>query len=250
VTTERDEAIRSLLVQTANDQARRPWRRTALVAAIAFLLGGGVAFGALSATATTREQPLPENTAQDMFSVFLHGGRTIGPVMTYEGSDASSIDLGQRPADATGIADYIECRGSGTFIQTVGGQTDFEQQCEPSSGIGFSTDQDPTDTVVSTRLKGSFSYKIWAQWIYVPGPAAPSAAQEAALADGVITESEYRAAVDRFAACMLGAGYPIRDVELSPQLSWGNSSEANRNGVVDRCGDSEMNKVVQMWQGH
>ncbi|GAB1514391.1 hypothetical protein [Actinophytocola sp. KF-1] len=42
------------------------------------------------------------------------------------------------------------------------------------------------------------------------------AAQAWALADGVVTESEYRTAVDGFVSCMRDAGYQVTDPVLSP----------------------------------
>ncbi len=248
MTTERDGAVRALLVETASRPPRRQWRGTALVAAIAFLLGGGITAGALSATAATRESSLPPDTSQEMISMFLHGGHTIGPLVSHSGSGPARIDLGPRPADATGIAAFIDCGGSGNLVQTVGGDVGLEQECASDSGIGSSSEKDPIDSIVSVKPDRDFDYTVSAQWIFVPGPSGPSAAQQAAVADGIVTDAEYRAAVDRFAACMTGAGYPLSDIEYAPQLSYGMSTEAAKTGTVDRCQDSELNQVVELWQ--
>jgi hypothetical protein len=248
VTTERDDAIRALLVETVRRPAGRLWLKTALIATVAFLLGGGIVAGALSAAGATRGDPSSVIFPQDVFSDFLHGGHTLGSIVTRSGSGSISFDLGPRPAQATGIADFIECGGSGNFRQTLGGEVGLLQQCVTNGAIGFSSEQNPTDTIVSIKTKGNFVYKVWAQWIYVPAPSGPSAAQQAALVDGTISDTEYHAAVDRFAACMSGAGYPITNVQYSPVLSWGNSSETNRTGVVDRCSDEELNQVAKLWQ--
>ena len=247
MTIDRDDAIRSLLIDTANRPFRRRWIKTALIATAAFLLGGGITAGALSAAAVTRETFSSVGVPKDMFTYFLHGGHTVGPIVSRSGSGPISIDLGPRPEQATGIADFIQCGGSGPFTQTLGGEVGLQQQCDTNGEVAFSSDQDPTDTIVSIQTKGDFAYKVWAQWIHVPAPSGPSAAQKAALADGVISDTEYHAAVDRFAACMSGAGYPLTDIMYSP-LSWGNSSDANRSGLVDRCSDEELNQVVKMRQ--
>lgn len=248
MTIDRDEAIRTLLINTATRPARRHWIKTTLIAAIAFLLGGGLAAGALSAAAVSQGNTSSTAFVKDTFSYFLHGGHTLGPLVSRSGTGSISLDLGPRPAQATGIASLIECGGTGNYTQILGGEVRLEQQCGPNGVSGFSSDHNPTNTIVATKTDGKFAYKIWAQWIYVPAPSGPSAAQQAALADGVISEAEYHAAVDRFAACMSGAGYPVTDIKYSPTLSWGNSSDANRTGVVDRCGDEELNQVVKAWQ--
>ena len=54
--------------------------------------------------------------------------------------------------------------------------------------MGFSTDKDPTTSTVSVDADAGLKYKVWAQWFITPAPAQPSAAQQAALADGVISE--------------------------------------------------------------
>jgi hypothetical protein len=248
VTIDRDAAIRTLLINTATRPAKRHWTKTALIASIAFLMGGGIAAGALSAAAVTEGNTPSAAFPKDTFSYFLHGGHTIGPILSQSGTGSIRIDLGPRPARATGMATFIECGGTGKYTQTLGGEVGLEQKCSPNGASGFSSDQNPTDTIVATKTDGNFGYKVWAQWIYVPAPSGPSAAQQAALSDGVITEMEYHAAVDRFAACMSGAGYPITDIKYSPTLSWGNSSDANRTGVVDRCSDGELNQVLRTWQ--
>jgi hypothetical protein len=249
VTSERDTAIRALLVDTVDRPARRRRRSMAIIATVAFLLGGGVTAGALSATAATRDAPTSgEGTAQDMFSMFLHGGRTVGPVLTHAGTGSSTIDLGPRPADATGIAVYLQCEGSGAFVQTLGGEARLAQHCAIGTGMGFSSEKNPTGTVVSTKADSTLAYSLWAQWIHVPAPSAPSVAQDAATADGVITEAEYRAAIDRFSACMTGAGYPLTGVEYLPDFTYGTATEAAENGTVDRCQDAELSQVMKLWQ--
>lgn len=50
------------------------------------------------------------------------------------------------------------------------------------------------------------------------GGGAPShpAAQDWALADGAVTDGEYRQAIDGFAKCVRDAGFPVDDAVLSP----------------------------------
>ncbi len=182
-----------------------------------------------------------------MFLGLLRGGHTVGPLVSREVSGPTQLDLGPRPDNATGIVSSIQCEGSGGFVQTLGGEAGLRQQCASNSIMGFSTDQDPTNSTVSVDADAGLKYTIWAQWFMTPAPAQPSAAQQAAVADGVITEAEWHEAVDRFAACMSGAGYPLLGYAYNP-LSFSMSTDAERTGAVERCEESELNQVEKMWE--
>jgi len=242
--SDRLTAIRTALVEQVS--VRRARRIPVWAAIAAFALAGAATGGAVSAAALTRADP-PTTVAQDMFLGLLRGGHTVGPLLSRPVTGSTTLDLGARPANATGVAIYLNCGGSGGFVATVGGERELRQECDKNSGIGFSTDNDPTATTVSIDADGGLSYTIWAQWFTTPAPARPSSAQQAAVADGTVTEAEWHEAVDRFAACMSGAGFPLLSYEYDP-FSYGMSTDAERTGAVERCQQSELSTVEKIWE--
>ena len=237
-------AMRAGLVEQVSTRRRR--RVPVWAALAAFALAGAATGGAVSAAAITQPDS-PSVATKDMFLGLLRGGHTVGPLLSREASGPTQLDLGPRPDNATGIVTFIQCDGAGGFVQTLGGEVQLRQQCESNSDLGFSTDNDPTDSTVSMDADAGLTYTIWAQWFMTPAPAQPSTAQQAAVADGVITEAEWHEAVDRFAACMSGAGYPLLQYAYDP-LSYGMSTDAERTGAVERCQESELNQVEKIWE--
>ena len=235
--------VRARLVEQVTDRRRR---RVPVWAAIAaFVIAGAATGGAVSAAAIARTDSHSVAATRDMFLGLLRGGHTVGPLISSEASGVTQLDLGARPDNATGIVTSIQCDGSGGFIQTLGGEAELRQQCASNSNMGFSTDKNPTDSTVSMVADASLKYTIWAQWFTTPAPAQPSAAQQAAVADGAITAAEWHETVDRFAACMGGAGYPLLRYSYDP-YSYGMSTDAERTGAVERCQESELNQVEKM----
>ncbi len=237
-------AIRAGLVDRVT--ARRPRRLPVWAAVAAFALAGAATGGAISAAALTRTDPPGVSATQDMFLGLMRGGHPVGPLLSRPATGSVQLELGARPANATGIAMSMTCGGAGGFVATVGGERELRQQCDSHSGIGFSTDNDPTTTNVSIDADAGLGYTIWAQWFTTPAPAKPSAAQQAAAADGVVTEAEWHETVDRFAACMSGAGFPLLSYEYDP-FSYGMSTDAERTGAVERCQQSELSDVEKIW---
>lgn len=243
--SDRLAAIRAGLIERV--AARRRRRIPVWAAIAAFALAGAATGGAVSAAALAHSDRPSATITQDMFLGLLRGGHVVGPLLSRPVTGSTTLDLGARPANATGVVTFMKCNGSGGFVATVGGDNELRQQCNENSGMGFSTDTDPTTTNVSIDADPGLSYTIWAQWFTTPAPAQPSAAQQAAVADGVITESEWHETVDRFAACMSGAGFPVLSYEYDP-FSFGMSSDAERTGAVERCEQSELSAAEKIWE--
>jgi len=245
MTIERDTQLRNLLASNVRRASRRPALRTVvLTALVAFVLGGGVVGGALSAAAAALA---PDRGVPAMiFEQFLDGGHTVGPILTYDGSDATALDLGARPSDATGIAVYVQCRGTGAFDQVTGGFPS-SSTCDPSAGFGRSTTSLPTDSIVSITPDAPFEYTVWAQWIAVPPPAAASEAQLAAIADGTVTDVERASAIERFTACVAASGFDVVVDTSGDTVSWSSTIEAQSSGAISRCVEAELEQLEPLW---
>jgi len=248
MTIERDTHLRALLTEQVGRPMATRFRTLAVTAVVAFVLGGGMVGGALSAAAGVFAPAEPP--ARDMpgmvFDQLLDGGHTTGPLATYEGSDEIALDLGERPVDATGIAVYVQCRGTGAFEQVTGGQSSTGT-CDPSAGFGQSTTTPPTDSIVSIIPAAPFEYTVWAQWIATPSPAEPSAAQVAAVADGTITDAERADAIERFTTCLSGSGFDVDIDTTGDTLSYSSTIAAFNSGVISRCLEAEIEQVELMW---
>lgn len=246
MTIERDNQLRTMLADKVRRAPRRaPLRTVVVTALVGFALGGGVVGGALSATAGVFA-PTEQDVPGMIFAQFLDGGHTIGAIQTYDGSGAVSLDLGEQPADATGIAVYLQCRGTGTFQQVTGGDSTVGT-CDPSTGLGRSTDLPPTDSIVSITPDAPFEYTVWAQWISVPTAAAPSDAQLAAVADGVVTDAERASAIERFTTCVDATGFDVVVDTSGDTLSWSSTIEAQNSGQISRCVEAEVAQLEQLW---
>jgi hypothetical protein len=256
-TDERDQAVRALLVDNARRPEARPRRSTALIAAIAFLLGGGLAIGAVSAATAATRTPTFTVPSENDFASMTTGGHTVGPLVSYTGTGGARLDLGPRPKDATGIAYLLQCGGgTGSLAITLGGISQGPgNTCKMGEGFGSSTSRNPADSIVSIRTIGKFTYAVWAKWVAVPptpAAVAPSAAQDAAIADGRITADELHAAFDRFAACMSTAGFPVTIVSYQPTPTWTDSRDGENYAAdyaaTTRCAQAELDKVNAIWR--
>jgi hypothetical protein len=262
--TDRDAALRGLLVDAVHrDAAPRRRRTTVLVAVIAFAVGGGVVGGALSAGAAANPTPVPVTTSPgDAFVELLDGGQAAGPMVAFRGPGATRIDLGPEPRGATGMAVLIRCGDVfGRFDVRYGGKAVPTQFCGGGTRtMGFSTPrgETPADGLVRLDPESSFPYTIWAEWITVPPAPQPSAAQLAATADGVVTRQELDDAIGRYLACMTGAGFPQRlvsadeadgDIEFEATApSVGPPLGSVRSLAQERCMTTELGDVDAIWQ--
>jgi len=246
MTTERDTHLRAILAENVGRAPRRVSLRTVVATTlVAFALGGGVVGGAVSATAGAFA-PMDQNVPAMIFDQFTDGGYTIGEIHTYVGSESVTLDLGERPSDATGIAVYVQCGGTGSFDQVTGG-TSSSGTCDPSTGFGRSTTTPPTDSLVSITPAEPFDYTVWAQWIFVPDSAQPSPEQLDAIADGEVTDAERAVAIERFTTCVDATGFDVAVDTSGDTLSWSSTIEAQNSGAISRCVEAEVEQLEQLW---
>jgi hypothetical protein len=251
--SDRTTALRAELVDRARREGTpRRIRATVVTAVIAFAVGGGVVGGGLSAAAAVApQQASPSSTAApDAFDYLMQGGHVSGPLRAFQGPGDTDFDLGPRPADATAIAVVVTCKGFGHFDLTFGGEA-HKETCTGGTTYGDTSQTAPIGSRVQlVQGDDKFTYSLWAEWISIPPPAAPSAAQLAEVADGVITDEEAQDAVNRYLACAYGAGYAEKLTSLS-ELSFegvgpGQGTPAESN-ALSRCSEAELSQVSIIW---
>lgn len=250
-TDDRDRAVRALLVTTATQSKRRGWRSSALIGVVAFLLGGGLATGAVTAALAATKSPVDFAANGPMFDQALFGGHVLGQVVSYRGSADAHLDLGARPEGATGIIYTLTCgEKTGRVLSVEMGGVDSAGAftCKMGTGFGSHTERQPTNSLVTVKTDGTFEYVIWGQWYAAAPPVEPSDAQKAAIADGRITSAELHAAADRVAACMTGAGYTptITTYEPEPIFNYAPGQQVP-SGVIYRCETAELSKISAIW---
>jgi hypothetical protein len=76
-----------------------------------------------------------------------------------------------------------------------------------------------------------------------------SAEQEQAIADGHVTEGEYKAGFARYEACMKKEGYELVGVKQADYLiTYSITNEAVATGADDRCYIGEFQQLDASWQ--
>ncbi|HWU32421.1 MAG TPA: hypothetical protein VN108_06085 [Marmoricola sp.] len=182
-------------------------------------------------------------------SELLQGGRVIGDLHFFQGPGDVKIDLGTRPADANAMVVLVTCEGLGTFDARFGGESHLHKDCAPADSWGLNSNKTPTNSSVSISQDTPFAYYVTAQWAYIPPAAQPSAAQQAEIADGVVTPQERADAIARFIACSQGAGYSVTTTDGSQGLSWVPTPPDSAAGVATmRCSEAELSQVEALWQ--
>jgi hypothetical protein len=250
----RDRALRDLLTERVRREAprRRIRRTTILTAVVAFVIGGGVVGGALSAAAASAPHPAPVTAGPGVdLDALLRGATPVGPMLAARGPGAARIDLGPRPAGATGMAVIIRCESNGRLTLEYGGErTPPDLFCGGASTEVHTSTRTPTDSTVILTPDGSLQYTLWAEWIDVPPLPGPSAAQQAETADGVITAQEHDDAVSRYIACLTGAGFDVTLVQSDDGVETERHG-APRGGFAAaqaRCMAAELGDVERLWE--
>jgi hypothetical protein len=255
----REEMLRHLLVATA-DAAPGPTRpkwRLAVVSISSFALAGALTGGTLATVgATPGGVDQVAEAVQVTTPPFLDDDVSIlGAPIYATGQQAATFDLGEAPDRANGLALAIYCLEAGEYRVDLDGEFAWGTTCtpveeRPTTGGGATVvvfDGDPPREL-SVDLE-SGEYAIWAAWVDQPADAEPSAAQQAALADGVVTREEYRAGFDRYVACMTDLGFPVSlsgtDLEV---ISYAIPGDAGSSGAANRCYEAEFQLVDIEWQ--
>ncbi|GAA2030462.1 hypothetical protein GCM10009819_12760 [Agromyces tropicus] len=260
--SERDIHLRQVLVATATasttDTPRRG--RTVVGSIVAFALAGAVTGGAISAAALTRTaepEPTSISVVEMTEGIVRDDTELFGTPFVISSFGETEIDLGPAPAGASSLILALHCLDPGTYQEVVDGTqigavTCTERDADFTNGGGvipITVEDDSEDHTLQIVADASQRYVIWASWATPALKAEASEAQQAALADGVVTEAEYRDGFARYAACMTDAGHPLLRIDESGTIiDYSNTAEAVNSGKDQRCYDSEFANLDVAWQ--
>jgi hypothetical protein len=262
--TGRDAVLREELVDLADRQ--RPARvnspRTLIASIAAFAIAGAITGGTVAAVASSRDD-------QDGLELHLASARIVGlqlvgqhtplvgdPVEQLR-SGSGELDLGPRPDGANAIAFALHCVSVGDFSFSAHSVLGATLQCpdesdtEPGHGMtGLFIDPAPDgDNLIEFTVEDGARYTVWAAWVTRPAPVEASAAQAAALADGIVDEAEYRAGLDRYIACMAEAGFTVDVLDTAePIARYVIGNDAVLDGADERCYAAEFREIDIEWQ--
>lgn len=254
----RTKLLRRQLVATVDSglSPPRPRWRTAAAAVGAFAFAGALAgltvatIGAQQADTSSYDVTL-ENTRPNILDDDVV---ILGAPITVSGRDDAVLDLGPAPEAANGLVFQIYCLEPGFYRMDLDDQPFTEVTCtseserpELASSV-VETFDGPAPRTIGIHLD-SGGYLIWAAWVDQPADAEPSAAQQEALADGVVTREEYVAGFERYVACMADLGFPVShsgiDLEV---LSYAIPGDAGHSGAANRCYEAEFLLIDSWWQ--
>jgi hypothetical protein len=260
--SERTTALRSLLVETVDAAPARGGRlrpRWVVAAIAAFALAGAGAGGGIAAFATadrTADDPAVTVSAEAFAASILGShAQTFGTPFVVSASGTITIDLGERPEGATSLLLITDCIDFGKVDYSIDGEWLGSSECiddgsgDPPGGGGGGFTPVEGDGRHELALDGTARYVVWAAWAADQPEPVPSAAQQAEMADGVVTEAEYQAAFARFSQCMTDAGYPLGGVgQMGYLINYYSSDAAYTAGVDRQCYESEFMQVDSTWQ--
>jgi hypothetical protein len=261
---DRNAQFRSILVNTAQIAPYlrpRPSIRTVVtgvvVSVVAFAAAGAIAGGAVAAASA------PDAQEREVDAAVQIGGQSwaaeedaqlLGKPFLASGTGTVTIGLGVKPPRANALVEGSVCTDPGKFSEGVDGAVTSQTICN-SSDTGASN-VGSQDYVVASAGTHAFAftsttgarYTVWLSWIYVP-KLSPSAAEKSAIADGVVTRTEYLAGFNRYAGCMAAAGYAIGDVDqTAPVIQYPTSNAAVQSGADNRCYQTQFRAVDELWQ--
>ena len=255
--TTRDDAQRRMFVALADSAPFARRRPRALVALALFAVSGGLAGAATSAAvALTAEYRagsgvthVPPSSAQlaatvpgdtELFGEPFVIERAVGP---------STLDVGTAPEGATELFFAFRCLGAGEEIIKLDEVEVGTSVCDGPGG-GFGSGEPVTGPGPhSLSVTGTGSYMLWASWSAPAVPPVPSAEQSAAVADGSVTDAEYRAGFERYSRCMADAGHPVEAIDTSRAvIRYSNSYASVQSGVEGRCYALEFALLDSAWQ--
>lgn len=258
-TTARDRELRQMLVATAvaaPSPSARPRTTIALVGA--FVAAGALTGGAVSATALSLPAPSSTVSVEEMaHGLVSDDAQLFGTPFILAGQGDTHVLLGSRPAGATDFIVAFNCLDAGTYEVRVDQDHVMPVTCGDisagSSGGGISFRIDTTAAVehsLTIETGRSERFAVWASWSAPATLPEPSPAQRDALADGAVSEAEYRDGFARYQQCMADAGHPLHVVnDTDIVIRYVYSPEAARSGVERRCYTSEFGGLDAGWQG-
>jgi hypothetical protein len=257
VLSTRDEAQRRMFVALADSaplSRRRP--RTLLVLAVfavSGVLAGAATSAAVALTAESRVGSnvtfLPPSTAQ--LAAMVRGDTELfgDPFIIEHAVGPTTFDVGVAPEGATELFIAFRCLTAGVEVISVDGAAISTNYCDGNGGGSGGGEAVSGPGPHSLSISGSGSYMLWASWSAPAVPPAPSAEQSAAMADGAVTDAEYRAGFERYARCMTDGGYPVDVIDTTQTVIYYVNSDASvESGVEGRCYAAEFGLLDPAWQ--
>ncbi len=257
VLSTRDEAQRRLFVALADSAPLNRRRPRTLVALAVFAISGILAGAATSAAVALVSDArlgsvvvhVPPTQAQ--LAAAVPGDTTLigDPFFIEHAAGPTTLDVGIPPEGATELFVAFRCLGAGVKVIRIDAEEIGTSYCDGSGG-GFGGGEPVTGPGPhSVSVSGSGSYLLWASWSAPAVAPAPSAQQSAAIADGSVTEEEYRAGFDRYVRCVADGGHSVDVHDATGTVIWyGNSGASVQSGVEGRCYASEFALVDTAWQ--
>jgi hypothetical protein len=282
----RDTELRRALVATVDltpFTRRRPSKLLVIGALVTFaaagaLTGGGVAFAAASQIGTLSAAANYELSEAAQSLTTSSAGNLLGAPIANTAEGTLEVPLVSGPDAATNVVLGFECKDPGTYTVKLDSTTVAREKCEaiaPLSGIGnggvvYPDDgkaavvqdvtlpaESPSAILIPTNANttaltidgpNSGRFATWISWVVIP-PLAPSAAEQAELADGVVTRAEYLAAMNRFIGCVTARGFSLSEVDMTGPLVGFTfqSSTPAAAGAETRCFDTEAEGVHAKW---
>jgi hypothetical protein len=243
--TTRDDALRALLVGRVTTTRRRRWRLPVLGIG-AFAVAGALTAGALVSSGLLQQQADPID-AKSLIDTGAAGDVSFlaDPVERTSDSE-TSLTLGARPTDAAQVAIGAQCAPPRTVSVTVDGTHVADVTCGDAGRIIdlHGTTSTPTLDLTPSTDGG---YTVWAAWARPDPIPGPSVQQQEALADGIVTRTEYLAAWNRYLGCMRAIGHPI-DATTQTQMFVAVGIPGDDYQADARCYASEFGDVDGVWQ--
>lgn len=258
----RAEVLRDILVERVErTPERRGSRRRGVVAlVIAFAAGALLAGGALSATALVATQSDDFNDHYDTLGHAEAGGRSymgthdpmVGEPFELVADASAELLIGRQPEGATALVFGMSCVGEGEVSVAIDGSWDGTLGCDAGGGGSASyarlSELSDSHTVSADITSGNARYAVWAAWVVKQEEPVQSQAQVDALSDGVVTYDEFRTGFDRYAACLLAAGFDIHGTENGKLMDAAIPGEAVDSGADMACYVAEFRQLDIEWQ--
>lgn len=244
-----------MLVATASAAPTRSRRRWGIAGPIIAFAVAGAVTGAVSAAALTAPAPDRSVNVEAMTSTLVYDDTQLfGPPALVSGQGNLTVQLGAMPEGATELVVAFRCDDAGRFDflldgVNVGSSICDETSTSSASGGSFFTVQEPGNHTFAVTTDDQSRFVLWASWVARAVPPAASDAQSEAMADGRVTNEEYRAAFARYSECMAAAGYPLLGVnDAGTVITYSNSDAAVTSGEEGRCYALEFGQIDPAWQ--
>jgi hypothetical protein len=246
--TERDAALRSLLVETVSStpvRRRSRWHVGTIAGAVACVLVG--AGGAITAAASPDRASV---TAQANARIVVQNAesdydKVVGDPIGLAGSDSRTVSVGAAPAGAQQFVGRFSCTGGGTLSVRDWHGSEVPIRCTSEYGVDVTgTPAQVRGTTIRITTSGTANWVLSMGWLKSPPMPKPSDAQVAAVSDGIVTRSEYVDAFNRFQGCMDTRGDSIG---TTPESSLFFTYAATNDYDMDWCSALEYDDVYGKW---